>query len=66
VGVEADEVEPSAHLVGVEKRPGEEREIDSRTARPPGVEEQRAEPTLGSVAGSRTRAIEIVAPFGSS
>ena len=42
--VEADEIEPRAHLVGVEGRPSKNRVDDARAAGPARVEEQRTDP----------------------
>ena len=42
--IEADEVEPRPHLVREEERTGAQSEVDTRTARPAGIQEQRADP----------------------
>jgi len=64
--IEAHEVELRSHRIGVQRRTGEDRELDARAAGAARIEEQRSDPLRRIAGGRRTSAIEIVAPFGAS
>ena len=64
--VEADDVEPVADVLGEQERPGPDDEVDPEPPGPPGLMNSEPSRSAGLAAGSRTIAIEILAPFGLS